>query len=244
MGVAYFGLIVHLNAEKALMFFTMLIIGLILFDKCKCCVAKEFEFYDCDCIFYICTVLFMIWFFVFVYVVLERVEHSAHDAKFGALIDKIYKEMMTMGFIGFIIFITFNVFTLEHDEKFLAFEFVHITIFCMAIVVVFRAFFVIYVSTRSIKGFWRAQTQDCSLILDRYKTTLEEFTLESFLFNHFPIFSNLYRDIEYKLMEDYFYEDFKISRHEFRFLDYLSMRYEECLLVDLAFILLTEFVEN
>lgn len=160
-----------------------------------------------------------------VFVGLECVEKCAHDAKFGAVLDKVYKEMMTMGFIGFIIFITFNVFSLEHDEKFLAFEFSHVTIFCMAIVAVFRALFVIFVSTRAIKGFWRAQNQDCSILLERYKATLSGFTLESVMFNYFPIFSNLYRDIEYKLMEDYFYEDFKISRHEFRFLDYLSMRW-------------------
>jgi hypothetical protein len=155
---------------------------------------------------------------------LEYIEHRAHAAKFGELIDKVYKEMMTMGFIGFIIFLIFNAFTLEHDEKYLAFEYSHITIFFMAIVAVFRALFVIFVSNRAIKGFWRAQNQDCSLLLDRYKNTLTDFTLESVLFNYFPIFSNLYRDIEYKLMEDYFYEDFKISRLEFRFLDYLSMR--------------------
>jgi hypothetical protein len=35
MGVPYFGLIVHLNAEKALLFFASLVIGLVLFDKCK-----------------------------------------------------------------------------------------------------------------------------------------------------------------------------------------------------------------
>jgi hypothetical protein len=82
-----------------------------------------------------------------------------------------------------------------------------------------------YVSNKAIKGFWRAQNQDCCTLLKRYQhTRSDDFTRESVLFNYFPIFSNLYRDIEYKLMEDYFYEDFKISRHEFRFLDYLSMR--------------------
>lgn len=157
--------------------------------------------------------------------VLENVEHRAHAAKFGDLVDKVYKEMMIMGFIGFILFLTFNSLSLKHDENYMAFEFAHITIFFMAIVAVFRACFVIYVSNKAIDGFWRAQNQDCKVLLRRYKETkLNWMSLESILFYYFPILSNLFRDIEYKLMEDYFYEDYKISRHEFRFLDYLSIR--------------------
>jgi hypothetical protein len=155
---------------------------------------------------------------------LEKIEHHAEEAKFGELVKKLYKEMMVMGFIGFFIFILFNAFTLEHDENYLAFEFAHITIFFIAIILVFRTIFVVISSNRATAGFWRAHNQKCSALLERYNAVRETcWTVESVMFKYFPIWSGLYTDIEYKIMEDFFHSDFNLSRYEFSFVDYLTM---------------------
>lgn len=155
---------------------------------------------------------------------LEKIEHHAEEAKFGELVKKLYKELMIMGFIGFVIFILFNAFTLPHDDNYLAFEFGHITIFFIAIILVFRAIFVVISSNRATAGFWRAHNSSCSLLLERYIAVRRScWSLESLCFKYLPFWSGLYTDIEYKIMEDFFHSDFNISRYEFSFVDYLTM---------------------
>lgn len=155
---------------------------------------------------------------------LEKVEHHAEEAKFSELVKKLYKELMIMGFIGFLVFILFNALTLDGDENFLAFEFAHITIFFMSIILVFRAIFVVVSSNRATAGFWRAHNQKCSVLLDRYSLVKSTcWSMEALGYKYFPIFSGLFADIEYKIMEDFFHSDFNMSRYEFSFVDYLTM---------------------
>lgn len=153
---------------------------------------------------------------------LDEIEVLAEEAGYKELVKKVYKEMMIMGFLGFGVFMAFNVFTLEHDENFLAFEFVHLTVFFIGIILVLRALLAIYNSSRSTQLNWTAQNASIESILDRIDATHTSWSFESFAYKYFNIFSPLQHTINYKMLEDYFHKDFNISRVEFRFVDYLS----------------------
>lgn len=153
---------------------------------------------------------------------LEEIETLAEDAGYKELVKKVYKEMMIMGFIGFGVFMAFNVFPLEHDENFLAFEFVHLTVFFMGIILVLRALLAIYISSRNTKMNWIAHNAQCDVILDRIEAAKTTCSFEAFAFNYLNLFSPLQHEINYKMLEDYFHTDYNISRIEFRFVDYLT----------------------
>jgi hypothetical protein len=156
---------------------------------------------------------------------LEEIEVLAEEAGYQELVKKVYKELMIMGFLGFGVFMAFNVFPLQHDENFLAFEFAHITVFFIGIILVLRALLAIYISSRSSKLNWTAHNALCSSILDRIEDTQTSLSWEGFLYRHFNLFSPLQHMIDYKLLEDYFYKDFNLSCIEFRFVDYLAKQY-------------------
>jgi hypothetical protein len=155
---------------------------------------------------------------------LENIEHRAAEARFAGLVKKLYKEMLVTGFVGFAVFILFNIFPLKQDDYFMAFEFAHITISFVVIILVFRALFVVISSNRATAGFWRAHNQQCRTLLDRYVNVRDCFwSFESLQFHLFPFWSGLFADIEYKIIEDFFHTDFNLSRYEFSFVDYLTM---------------------
>jgi hypothetical protein len=127
-----------------------------------------------------------------------------------------------MGFLGFGVFMAFNVFPLEHDENFLAFEFAHLTVFFVGIILVLRALLAIYISSRSTRLNWKSHNATCESILARQEATKTDCSVEAFLYNYCNLFSPLQSTINYKLMENYFHKDFNLSCIEFRFVDYLT----------------------
>ena len=153
---------------------------------------------------------------------LEEIEVLAEEYGYKELVKKVYKEMMIMGFLGFGVFMAFNVFPLEHDENFLAFEFVHLTVFFMGMILVLRALLAILISFVSTRMNWDAHNESCERILDRIEATKTSWSFESIMYNYFNLFSPLQHQIYFKLTEDYFHRDFNISRIEFRFVDYLA----------------------
>mmetsp|Transcript_2531 Transcript_2531/g.4589 ORF Transcript_2531/g.4589 Transcript_2531/m.4589 type:complete len:707 (+) Transcript_2531:49-2169(+) len=153
---------------------------------------------------------------------LEEIEVLAEEAGYQELVKKVYKEMMIMGFLGFGVFMAFNVFPLEHDENFLAFEFVHLTVFFIGIILVLRALLAIYNSSRSSKLHWRAHNASFESILERIEEATTAWTFEGFCYRYLNLFSPLQHTINYKMLEEYFHKDFNISRVEFRFVDYLT----------------------
>lgn len=153
---------------------------------------------------------------------LEEIEVLAEEAGYKELVKKVYKEMMIMGFLGFGVFMAFNVFPLEHDENFLAFEFVHLTVFFIGIILVLRALLAIYISSRSSKLHWRAHNAKIEDILDRIEAAKTECSVEGLMYRYLNLFSPLQHMITYKMLEDYFHKDFNLSRIEFRFVEYLT----------------------
>jgi hypothetical protein len=209
MAETLFGLIGSLSADIAVIVLIGLIIFLILFDLGKYC---HYIFYG--------TVIIFNW---FVHAALEICEEYAADAGYEDLLQKLYKEMMMMGFLSFGLFIAFNAFGVQHDEKYLAFEFAHITTFFIAIFFVVRACGLVQYSKLAKRIFWKAHNQTASTLFENYtEMKRRPYSCQAITYKYFRYLSPLRRNIEYMVLEDFFYKRYKLIESEFRFVDYLS----------------------
>ena len=74
--------------------------------------------------------------------------------------------------------------------------------------------------------FWRAHNETVLSVYEEY-TRIRRFpwSWEAIKFKYLGVFSRLRQNIEYLVLEDYFYKTYKLRLEEFRFVDYLSKRY-------------------
>jgi hypothetical protein len=86
------------------------------------------------------SLIALIVFTVFFEVGLHQLEHHVrHQPNYLVILGKIYKELMILGFISFILFVCIQLCVLEHGENLVAFEYAHIIIFFVALVLVVQA---------------------------------------------------------------------------------------------------------
>lgn len=163
--------------------------------------------------------------FLTCFLALHHLEKVGGKLGYKALIMKLYREFMILGFISFTLQILSTVTHLPEDDKwYAAFHFAHIVILFVGIAFLIQSFLLItLISQRNKRLLYYDSCTSESLFFEYIQLHDSKNDIFKYLFNYGPIsipIPELREKIEFKIIQEYFIRSYKLDA-KFKFANYM-----------------------
>jgi len=138
----------------------------------------------------------------------ESIERRLEHTPYMKIVNQVYKELTVMGLISFAVFMLgqYSTYLVDNPVNLLAFEYAHILIFFVALMIIITAAYLCAVNHHTSKNHLKSELQTTDDLMADYKKVMNESRWKKFLYHNWLMPSNLRHHFEIKLLHNFFIE--------------------------------------